>query len=217
MRAGAVRAARNIGHCSDHCPAGPPSRHRTMPPPLLFVSSRRVWMVALLASSATIANPLCASTAAASESAVKAAFLYKFGGFVEWPASAFARPDEPFVIGVAGDDAVFFALDEIASGRTVQGRPLVVRRVREPQAGLHLLYLGNMREARLREFLPAPATPVLVVTAQEGGLRLGGAINFGEERGRVRFSASPPQATARGLRLSARLLDVAQSVEGAVR
>ena len=65
--------------------------------------------------------------------------------------------------------------------------------------------------------MPPPALPVLVVTAHEGGLRRGGAINFREERGRVRFAASPAQATARGLRLSARLLEVAQSVEGAAR
>lgn len=187
-----------------------------MPPPLPFVPARRLWLVAALAPLATGSRAL-AQGAAASESAVKAAFLFKFGGFVEWPATSFARPDEPFVIGVAGDDAVFSALDEIAAGRTVQGRPLVVRRVREPQTGLHVLYLGSMREARLREFMPPTAAPVLVVTSQDAGLRLGGAINFGEERGRVRFSASPAQAQARGLRLSARLLDVAQTVEGAAR
>ncbi|RYF39303.1 MAG: YfiR family protein [Comamonadaceae bacterium] len=186
-------------------------------PPLPIVPSRRLVLAAVLTSLAVAAGPATAQGAGASESAVKAAFLYKFGGFVDWPAAAFSRPDEPFVIGVAGDDAVFGALESLAVGRTVQGRPLLVRRVREPQAGLHMLYLGNMREARLREFLPGPAAPVLVVTAQEEGLRLGGAINFVEERGRVRFAASPAQATARGLRLSARLLDVAQSVEGAVR
>lgn len=186
-------------------------------PPLLTVPPRRLLLAAVLASLAVAAGPAGAQNTAASESAVKAAFLYKFGGFVDWPAGAFSRPDEPFVIGVAGDDAVFGALEGLATGRTVQGRPLAVRRVREPQAGLHILYLGNMREARLREFLPGPAAPVLVVTSQEDGLRLGAAINFAEDRGRVRFSASPPHASARGLRLSARLLDVAQSVEGAVR
>ena len=80
-----------------------------------------------------------------------------------------------------------------------------------------MLYIGSAREARLRELLPPLAAPVLVVTAQEAGLRLGGAINFGEERGRVRFSAAPAQALARGLRLSARLLEVAQAIEGATR
>jgi len=186
-------------------------------PLLQPVPSRRLWLVAALGSLSGGSGPAAAQGAGASESAVKAAFLFKFGGFVEWPAAAFSRPDEPFVIGVAGDDAVFSALEDMGAGRTVLGRPLLVRRVREPQAGLHMLYLGNMREARLRELLPAPAAPVLVVTSQDGGLRLGGAINFGEERGRVRFSAAPAQALSRGLRLSARLLEVAQAIEGASR
>lgn len=186
-------------------------------PLLLSVPSRRLWLVATMASLSSGTGPAAAQAAAASESAVKAAFLFKFGGFVEWPAAAFSRPDEPFVIGIAGDEAVFSALEEMGAGRSVQGRPLLVRRVREPQTGVHLLYIGNMREGRLRELLPAPAVPVLVVTSQDGGLRLGGAINFGEERGRVRFSAAPSQALSRGLRLSARLLEVAQAIEGAVR
>ncbi|MEO7640627.1 MAG: YfiR family protein [Ramlibacter sp.] len=183
------------------------------------VPARRLWLVAALAPLASFSGRALAESTAVSESAVKAAFLFKFGGFVEWPAAAFSRPDEPFVIGIAGDDAVFTALDDIAAGRTVQGRPLVVRRVREPQPqpGLQLLYVGSMREAQLRDLLPPPSAPVLVVTAQEGGLRLGGAINFGQDRGRVRFSASPAQAQTRGLRLSARLLDVAQSVEATAR
>jgi hypothetical protein len=202
---------------SEGVPETPPLLLLGRMPPLLHARSRRLWLLAALGSLSGGGGTAAAQGAAASESAVKAAFLFKFGGFVEWPPAAFARPDEPFVIGIAGDDAVFSALEDMAVGRSVQGRPLLVRRVREPQTGLHVLYIGSTREARLRELLPPPAAPVLVVTSQEAGLRLGGAINFGEERGRVRFSAAPSQALARGLRLSARLLEVAQTIEGAAR
>lgn len=163
-----------------------------------------------------------AQTAAAPvqrESAVKAAFLYKFGAFVEWPAGVFQRPDSPFVIGVAGDEAVAADLEQLVAGRTLEGRPLLVRRVTaDPvsSAGLHVLFVAY-RGDRLREVLAATTGPVLVVTDQDRGLRMGSVINFSSEGGRVRFSVSLVAAEARSLRLSARLLAVAQDVEGRAR
>jgi hypothetical protein len=150
------------------------------------------------------------------DSTVKAAFLYKFGGFVEWPAGVFLRPDEPMVIGVFGDDAVAADLEQLAAGRTVEGHPLAVRRIRESDAleRLHVLFAGGAREARVREVLAAVRGPVLTVSDLDGGHRLGAVLNFTNDGGRVRFTASLPQAQARGLRLSARLLAVAQEVEG---
>lgn len=153
------------------------------------------------------------------ESAVKAAFLYKFGAFVEWPAGAFQRPDAPFVIGVAGDEAVATDLEQLVAGRNLDGRPVVTRRVGTEAgalAGVHVLFVGQ-RSERLREMLAAAAGPVLVVTDQASALRLGSVINFFSEGGRMRFSVSLSAAEARSLRLSARLLAVAQDVEGRAR
>jgi hypothetical protein len=157
--------------------------------------------------------------AAASESAVKAAFLYKFAGFVEWPPDAFPRPGEPVVIGVLGNDAVASDLAQVAAGRTLQGRPLMTRRLREgePIAGVHVLMVGATREARLRELAQSVPGSVLLVTEQEGALAMGSVLNFSVNGGRVRFSASLTSAEARQLRLSARLLAVAQRVEGSGR
>jgi hypothetical protein len=156
---------------------------------------------------------------AARESAVKAAFLYNFAGFVEWPAGTFQRGDEAVVIGVWGNDAVAADLEQIAPRRTVEGRPVAVRRLRDEDelSGVHVLLLGAAREQRVRELAVAAAGPVLVVTEQDDGLRLGGVLNFVAEDGKVRFAASLPAAQARGLRLSARLLALAQSVEGRPR
>jgi hypothetical protein len=154
-----------------------------------------------------------------SESAVKAAFLSKFGGFVEWPAGTLARPEDPMVIGVAGNDAVASDLEQIVNSQRAGARPLALRRVRDEAsaAGVHVLFIGAGREARVRELAAAVRGPVLVVTEQDDGLRLGGMLNFVVDDGRVRFTASVPAAEARGLRLSARLLSVAQSVEGRAR
>jgi hypothetical protein len=153
--------------------------------------------------------------ASARESAVKAAFLYKFAGFVEWPAGTFQRPDQALVIGVTGDDDVAADLEQMLAGRTVEGRPVITRRVPEGAAvtGVHVLYIGR-RNGRLKETMESVPGPVLVVTSQPGALQQGSVLNFFEEGGRVRFSASLASAEARNLKLSSRLLAVAQNVEG---
>ncbi|MCD6077755.1 MAG: hypothetical protein K0R89_1693 [Ramlibacter sp.] len=152
---------------------------------------------------------------AARESAVKAAFLFKFGSFVEWPPGAL-KPGDAFVIAVFGDDNVAAELEQLTRGRTVEGHPVSVQRVREGEelAPVHILFAGGPREARARDIINTVRGPVLTVTDSPLGSRPGAVLAFVQEDGRVRFSASLPAATARGIRLSAKLLAVAQQVEG---
>jgi hypothetical protein len=167
---------------------------------------------ALLAST----SPASAQPApSARESAVKAAFLYKFAAFVEWPPGTFERADQPLVIGVSGDDDIADDLEQLVADRSDK-RPVSVRRVHDEASisGVHVLFVARRREARLRETLNAVKGPVLLVTEQPGALRLGSVLNFSEEGGRVRFGASLTSAEARNLKLSARLLAVAQVIEG---
>ena len=148
-------------------------------------------------------------------SAVKAAFLYKFAAFVEWPPGTFQRADQPLVIGVSGDGDVADDLEQLLAGRS-DTRPVSVRRVHDEasSSGVHVLFIASRREAQLRETLNAVKGPVLLVTEQPGALRLGSVLNFSEENGRVRFGASLTSADARNLKLSARLLAVAKVIEG---
>lgn len=174
---------------------------------------------------AAVAALLLASPAAraqappVSEKSVKAAFLLKFGSFVEWPPGTITRADQPLVIGISGDDAIAAELERLAAGRTVDGHPLAVKRLAEgaPTAGLHILFIAARRESRLQDALEDATGPILTVTSQPGALALGSVLNFITEEGRVRFAASLASAEARNLRLSARLLAVAQSVEGRPR
>jgi hypothetical protein len=169
-------------------------------------------LIALLAGAA-LASAQPASPAR--ESAVKAAFLYKFAAFVEWPPGTFQRPDQLLVIGVSGDDEIADDLEQLVAGRSDQ-RPVTVRRLHDEAAtsGVHGLFVARRREARLREVLDADKGPVLLVTEQPGALRRGSVLNFSAEGGRVRFGASLTSAEARNLKLSARLLAVAQVIEG---
>lgn len=149
------------------------------------------------------------------EDSLKAAFLYKFPGFVEWPAAVLARSDEPVVIGVIGADEVQGELNAIAEARK-GGRPLVVKRLRDASnlGGTHILFIGARERSRAAELIrAAQAAGVLTVTEWEGALRLGSVINFvTTPDGRVRFEISLEPAERSNLRLSSRLLAVAQQV-----
>lgn len=157
-----------------------------------------------------------AVAASQNPSAVKAAFLYKFGAFVEWPHHAFENADDALVIGVLGDDAVAGDLAQLVQGRSVGGRPVRALRLPEggPVTGVHILFLGRQLSApRLREAAASAPGPVLVVTDQPRGSEAAGTINFFIDEGRVRFSTSVALADARSLKLSARLLAVAQPAD----
>jgi hypothetical protein len=150
------------------------------------------------------------------EQRVKAAFLFKFGGYVEWPERVFPRGDSPLVIGVAGADVLPTELSRITSGRTMNGRPVVVRRVRsgEQVAGVHVLFISRSEAGRLGELLSTTqGQPVLTVTETEKGLAQGSVINFVVADNRVRFEVSLEAANRNGLRIGAPLLAVAQRVQ----
>lgn len=171
-----------------------------------------VLLATLVPAAAVATGP---SAHVARESAVKAAFLYKFGSFVEWPAAAFRGAGDPLVVGVFGDEAVAAELQQLAAGRRVAGRPLEVRRVRGAGElhGLHILFVGGRRRSRMREVLAAVRGPVLTVSdAPVDGEPA--VLHFLPEGGRVRFGASLTAAQARGVQLSAKLLAVAHHVEG---
>jgi hypothetical protein len=97
-----------------------------------------VAVVALAASALALAQaPL--------ERAVKAAYVYKFLAYVDWPAAAFDTPDAPFVIGVLGSDAIADELRQIVAGRAVGERAVQVKRLREGDAvtGVHVLFVAR--------------------------------------------------------------------------
>jgi uncharacterized protein DUF4154 len=149
------------------------------------------------------------------EHEVKAAFVFKFLSFVEWPAQTFARPETPITIGVLGAEEVYTELHEIVQGRVVQGRPVTVRRVREGESlnGLHVLYVGRGGALALAK-LGQPRS-LLTITEWDGALDQGSIINFVRSEGRVRFEVALDTAERRGLHISSRMLAVAQNVRSA--
>ena len=165
---------------------------------------------------AGVAGPRPAQAdAQADEYRVKAAFLYKFGSYIEWPSGSFARADSPVAIGVMGADALADELAQIVAGRNVNGRPVLVRKLRPggPIAGLHVLFIGGSDSGRLAEILAAArGRALLTVTESEDALELGSMINFVVVEDKVRFDVAPPPSESGNLKISARLLGVARKV-----
>jgi len=173
--------------------------------------TRWLWWIAL------VALPIAAaaqSDSRVAEVQIKTAFLYKFGGFVQWPPAAFAK-DAPFAIGVLGADDVAAALEQVTADRTVQGRPVVVRRLRrgDSLAGLHVLFIGQAETPRLAETLAAAkGQALLTVTESDNAISHGSVINFVGEDQKVRFDIALPSAERGQLKISSRLLAVARRV-----
>jgi len=145
---------------------------------------------------------------------VKAAYLYKFVSFIDWPESAFAGHADALVIGVAGAEAVHAELSRVLVGRSAHGRPLATRRVLpgDPIAGVQMLYVGDLGLARSPWVQSLRDRPVLLVTDGPGGLDAGGALSFVLVQDRLRFEASLPAIERAGLKVSSRLLALAQRV-----
>lgn len=150
----------------------------------------------------------------ASEASVKAAFLYKFPAYVEWPADAFASPTAAFTFGVIGQDDVAAELERLVAGRQWSGHPIAVKRINgDNLKGLQVLFIGRGAADRIGTVVRAAQLPgLLVVTENEKGLAYGAAINFVLTEDRVGFEVAPEAAERNGLRISSRMLAVARRV-----
>jgi hypothetical protein len=175
--------------------------------------SRRalVCIAAVLVVASSVAQVRDAPVAA---STLKAAFLYKFAGYVEWPGPP-KSADVPITIGVAGADPFAAELTEMTRGRTVAGRPISVRRMLAGDSfdDLEILFVGSQAHPSERGLLAdARSRPILTVTESAGALADGSIINFTQDKDRVRFEISLYAAEQSQLKLNSRLLAVADSV-----
>lgn len=160
--------------------------------------------------------PVQAAESEAAEYQIKAAFLCKFGNFVEWPAEAGAST-QPFTIGVLGSTVVVEAIEAAARGQSVNGRPIAVRPLQrgDPVDGLGIVFVARSHSARQAEVLSSIRDrPILTVTELSTGQATPGMINFVVVDDKVKFDVALPAASRNNLKISARLLGVARLVAG---
>lgn len=155
--------------------------------------------------------------AQAPEYDLKAAFLFNFAKFVEWPATAFSGERSPLAICVYGEDPFGRALDMVVQGERVGERSLLVQRPDsvDDLGECHVLFISRSEKGRLRDVMTeVEGKPVLTVADTDGFLRAGGVINFILEDNKVRFLIDQEAAGHSGLQISSKLMRLAVNTGG---
>jgi len=156
-----------------------------------------------------------ASAQEISEYQVKAAFLYNFTKFVDWPPLPGSPGKKPFEICVVGDDPFHGELVNIVEGKSVNGQVLAVRHIKkvEDAPGCRIAFISSSEKGRFRSILDAlRGSGVLTVGDTEGFAEMGGVINLTLVDRRVHIEINLDAAKVQGLKISSRLLRLAQIV-----
>jgi hypothetical protein len=165
---------------------------------------------------AGIVLALCTPGQALDEYQVKAAFLYNFAKFVEWPAEAFKTAKDPIVVCVLGHNPFGNALEEAIRGKSVSGRTFAYRHVSDAESAsdCQILFVGSEESKHFRSLLDnLKPMGILTVGEAKGFAASGGVINFKLDDGRVRFEINVDAAEHEQLHISSKLLSLAQIVK----
>ena len=149
----------------------------------------------------------------ADEYKVKAAFLFNFAKFVEWPPTSFTSNDQPIEICVLGQNPFGTSLEDAVRGKLAANRTFVVREVSSAQQACtcHILFVGASERKRSRTVLvELKGDSVLTVGETEDFTASGGVISFKLQDGRVRIEIDPAAAERGNLRISSKLLSLAE-------
>lgn len=148
------------------------------------------------------------------EAKVKAAYIFNFTKFVDWPGAEGGMGGEPIRICIVGNDPVRVPLEEL-SGREAKGRPLKIVRVKDASAlsSCHILFVSRAERQQVAQILERlQGMPVLTVSDIPQFAQQGGVIGFVAEHNRIRIEINQRAARQAGLKISARLLEVARMV-----
>jgi len=143
---------------------------------------------------------------------IKAAYLYNFAKFVEWPARASTNNQSPLVIGVFGQNPFGDALEAIAKDHKINGRTIAIKSVTDvTEAGsVDLIFFAVTEDDHISETLATlKGKSVLTVGESEKFSKAGGVIHFVRESDKVRFQVNTTAAEQQGLIISAQLLKLA--------
>jgi len=148
----------------------------------------------------------------AQEYQIKAAFLFNFAKFVEWPPDAFPNADSPIIIGVLGKNVFGHYLEDTIRGKTVQNRPFLLKEFKSVDEAVHchILFIDpSVSESLSGIIKDLHNTSVLTVSETDQFLKAGGMVNFIIEDNKVHFQINDEAAKAAGLKVSSKLLSLA--------
>jgi len=149
----------------------------------------------------------------------KAAYLYNFARFVEWPEDAFDGPQAPFIIGILGEDPFGQAFDSVR-GKTVKGRTLIIKKIDDVResTSCQILFIGALERGKRQTILKAlQHGSVLTAGDTEGFAKAGGVVNFVVTDKSVGFEVNVDAAQRKRLKFSSRILNIAVIVHDAAK
>ena len=183
--------------------------------PSFLVRSDKVFRVVLLAACIFLcAGPLGGDqNAQLSEDQIKTGFLFNFTKFVQWPPDAFVDSNAPIVVAIVGDTSVRSLLTEVAVGKSLDGRAVIVKTFKEGQdlRTCQILFVGASEQGHVTQILEGlKGSSVLTVGEVGGFVQSGGMINFFVEGNKVRLEINLDAAARGRLKISAKLIAVAR-------
>lgn len=152
---------------------------------------------------------------AASEYEIKAAFLYNFARFVDWPPESFSDAGSPLVVGIVGSDPFGGLLDKALNGKTANGRTLTVRRLSVGQdiRSCHVLFVSSSEARRMEQIADSlRGASVLTVSDMDRFVQLGGIVQLTKDNNRVGLVINAGLAERSRLKLSSKLLSLSKVV-----
>jgi hypothetical protein len=161
-------------------------------------------------------NSVFAQSREVSEYQVKAAFLYNFAKFVEWPPENSGKASDPITICIVGEDPFGNILNESFEGKTVRGRRLVIWRLRpdEELKGCQIAFFSSAERNHLKSILQTVNREGVLTVGETGGFAaLGGIVNFIREDEKVHFEVNVDAAQRANLKISSKLLSLARIVK----
>jgi hypothetical protein len=169
----------------------------------------------------TLAMPLMARLGFAGDSQpteyqLKAAYIYHFAQFVDWPATAFNQTNSPLIIGVLGKNPFGSDLEHTVQGKILGGHPLVVQEftaISDITNACHILFISDSEKKQLTQIIAAlDDTSTLTVGESDRFIESGGMIKFVPDGIRIRFEINRTRAVKSGLRISFKLLNLASEL-----
>ena len=182
---------------------------------ILTVSHRRsIYRVSLIAILGAAA--VSGAMGQIDEYQVKAAFLFNFAKFVEWPAKSFPKPSDPIVICIAGENPFEDHLKQVIQGKVWEGRTFAILQIVDlpPKPRCQILFVNSSGRQRFRSIVGSlKGSGILTVGDSPGFVDDGGIINLKLDGGKVRFEINVNAAEQAQLSLSSKLLSLAQIVK----
>jgi hypothetical protein len=174
----------------------------------------RRWLKVAVISASVLGGLSSTRATLLEEYEVKAAFIYNFSKFIEWPTQALPKEGEPFVIGLLGRNPFHDHLKNLQK-ECVQGHSIAVRSYEtiEEVKGCHILFISQSEEKRINAIVKTlSGTQILTVSDMDGFLKNGGMICFRMNDQKVQFTINRSAMLSAGLKPSSELLKLAKEL-----